>query len=338
MVRRVLLRFGSTGQEVWMSRSRRSVVAALSLSLASGVFAGCAVDGDELGAEELAGTVTQSNKDPVLFVHGCPPPGVTHEQVSHFFDPMKQFFLDNGYETSDLFTFVFSGAQCGSNIDFAEEIAQQVRDIRALTNAARVDVVAHSMGALATRLYLYQGGNACIRDFAMIGGANHGGQGAADGVYLQSIFGYPAYEGMKEMFPPYACAGQTSGGAADIQALLNGCLTPTGRTVWADETLEGGVHYLSIRNAQDEIVVPVGSACLDQDYQNDCSDTETNTQVSVPPGPGPCGPDGCPAHVTMLWDPGVMTQVFNHLSPQNLDYDPTGGDLSGYGGGWSICD
>jgi pimeloyl-ACP methyl ester carboxylesterase len=325
-----------------MSRFRRSVVAALSLSLASGVLAGCAADADEIGVEGLAGTSwggdgSPSNKDPVLFVHGCPPPGVTHEQVSHFFDPMKQFFLSYGYETTDLFTFVFSGAQCGSNIDFANEIAQQVRDIRAITGAPRVDIVAHSMGALATRLYLYQGGNQCIRDFAMVGGANHGGQGAADGVFLQSIFGYPAYEGMKEMFPPYACEGQTSGGAADIQALLNGCLTPTGRTVWADETLVGGVHYLSVRNAQDEIVLPVESACLDQDYQNDCSETDINTQVSVPPGPGPCGPDGCPAHVTMLWDQGVMTQVFNHLSPWNIDEEGYGAYSSG-GGSWSICD
>ena len=306
-------------------RRLAQVVAAAALALVPA----CVVEGEE-GDPTLDETEAPSHelaRDPIIWVHGCPPPGISHEQVAMFAEGQKQVFRDAGYPEEYLYSFVFSGAACGSTIDFAAEIAELVREVRAVTGAPRVDIVAHSMGALATRLYLAQGGDRCVRDFASVGGAHHGGEGAADGLYLQSMFGYPAYEGMLEMYPPYACRWETSGWAADVQYALNGCLTPTGRTAWTDETPNGGVRYLSIRNELDEIVVPQESACLNQRFQNDCSDTRVNAAVAVPPGPGPCGPEGCPAHVTMMWDPDVLGMIHQHLTQPG---GPQGGASSGF--------
>jgi hypothetical protein len=330
MVHGVHSRLVETGQEgvAKMSWTSKTNAAVLSLTLLSGPLVGCAVDaGDEgIGADESAVT---NGMDPVLFIHGCPPPGVTHEQVSHFWDPMMGLFASRGYPSDYLNRFVFSGAPCGSNIDFAAEISDLVDQVRATTGAPRVDVVAHSMGALATRLYIAQGGNRYIRDFAMVAGANHGGEGAAPGEFLQSLFGYPAYEGMKEMYPPYACEGQSSGGSADIQFTVNGCLTPTGRTVTVDETPNGGVDYFSIRNTLDDTVIPVESACLNQKYQNDCSDTNVNTAVTVGPAPGPCPGGFCPPHVTPMYDPAVMEMVYDHLAHPDDGDDASEGNVEG---------
>jgi hypothetical protein len=168
------------------------------------------------------------------------------------------------------------------------------------------------MGALTVRLYLLEGSGE-VDDFVSIGGAHHGSVVAAAAVEWQAKAGAPAYEGAKEMTPPYACQGQASGGAADVQFSVNGCLTPTGRTVERDET-PGAVAYLSIWNSLDEIQIPQEGACLNQRFQNDCSDTNVNVQVAVSPGPGPCGPGGCPGHVVMIWDPGVMQRTYDFVA------------------------
>jgi len=296
------------------------IVMAVTLGAAT---AGCAMGEDEeaaLGEIEGQGGIEVSGAmDPIIWVHGCTPPDATDEQASHFTDAQMAYFAAQGYPSDYLYRFVNQGPQCTSNIDFAAQLRDLVAEVRAITGRPRVDIVAHSMGALATRLYLHQGGTRCVRAFVSIAGGNHGSGFAQVGLGWQDMFGgYPAFEGVQEMFPPYACAGQTYGGSADIQATVNGCLTPWGRTVYVDETPQGGTHYLSIRNSLDEIAVPVDTACLDQDFIGDCS-SSVNTQVTVPPGPGPCGPQGCPGHITMLWDPGVIGMVYDFVTPGDFD-------------------
>ena len=273
---------------------------------------GCAAD---IGSEEdpdLDITYINDDLEPVIWFHGCPPPFVNAEFVSHFTDAQRQYFLDRGYTEDLLFRFVFQGPQCGSNIDYAYQIAAKVNEVRAATGAEKVTIVGHSMGALATRLYLAWGGTQYVRNHISIGGGNHGSDAAAIWPDAQQQFGGPpAYVGLQEMYPPYACAGQTAGGAADVQLWVNGCLTPTGRTVSQDET-PGNVRYISIWNTVDEQVLPREAACINMKKQNDCS-SGPNRMVTVGPGPGPCGPTGCPGHVTMLWDPGVMNKVYEHV-------------------------
>lgn len=256
----------------------------------------------------------ESCMEPIIWLHGCPVPQTNAEAASHFSDAQRQYFLDRGYPSNYLYRFVFSGAQCDSNIAYAQQIANIVSQVRAATGARRVNIVAHSMGALAARLYIAFGGYRYVRDFVSIAGANHGSQTAVQGDAWQDQFGYPAFEGAKEMYPPYACKYETSNGeSADVQYWVNGCLKSWGRTAWVDETPHGDeVDYLSIWNTTDEMVIPQQSACINQWRQNDCG-SSVNHAVTVPPGPGPCGPTGCPGHIAMMWDPGVMQQVFDFI-------------------------
>jgi len=253
--------------------------------------------------------------EPVIWVHGCPPPEINAEIASHFADVQKQVFLENGYPADYLHTFVFEGAQCDSTIEHAAQLSDMVFDVLDQTGASRVNIVAHSMGALSARVYLAAGGYRYVRDFVSIAGANHGSETAAQGSVWQEQFGWPSFEGAKEMYPSFACWGESSGGESwDAQYWLNGCLASWGRWDWADETPRGDqVDYLSIWNSVDEIVVPQESACLDQEFQNDC-ESSVNYRVTVPPGPGPCGPMGCPGHITVMWDPAVIQRVFEFIT------------------------
>jgi pimeloyl-ACP methyl ester carboxylesterase len=255
-------------------------------------------------------------RTPVIFVHGCPPPPHTDQESLQFTRPMMDYLRARGYPVHYLRTYFNSGPVCDSSITQAAQLAGLVDHVRAVTGARRVDIVAHSMGSVVTRLYLARWGGKSVRDVVALGGPFHGSRVAGAAVEWQAEFGYPAYQGAKEAYPPYACKGRTVQ-AADIQFALNGCLTPDGRTVLMDETRRD-VDYLSIRNGLDEIVDPTESSCLNQRFQNDCSDTQVNVEVSVPPGPGPCGPDGsqdvCPAHVTMMWDPSVIRMTDDFLA------------------------
>jgi hypothetical protein len=288
---------------------------ALASALLVSSLSACLVDDDAVGDPQLENVEhDRGGRDPIVFVHGCSPPGFTNQMSADLFIPMMDDFAARGVPADSMFALVFSGAPCASIEAHAEELAQLVSEARAITGKQKVDLIGHSMGALISRWYITHGGDRFVRDVVTLGGANHGGGGAAGAIELQEIFGFPAYEGMKQMFPPYACEGETLGGATDIQFELNGCLTPTGRTVNRDETPfeHKGLRYLSIRNTIDEIVTPVEAACIDQKRQNDCSN-RANVAVTVPPGPG-CGEMGCPGHVTMLFDPGVIETVFSFVS------------------------
>jgi pimeloyl-ACP methyl ester carboxylesterase len=265
--------------------------------------------------QSQSGEMRARRPNPVIFVHGCPPPPHTDAESLAFTRPMMEFFRAHGYPSHYLRTYFNSGPVCDSSITQAGQLAGLVDHVRAATGARRVDIVAHSMGSVVARLYLARWGSTSVRHFVALGGTFHGSRFASAAVEWQATFGYPAYEGAKEVYPPYACKGQTVQ-AADIQFLLNGCLTLEGRTVFVDETTTG-VEYLSIRNTRDEIVDPVASSCLNQRFENDCSDTSVNVEVTVAAGPGPCGPngvqDGCPAHVTMMWDPSVIQMTYDFL-------------------------
>ncbi len=79
----------------------------------------------------------------------------------------------------------------GSNREHAQEIADALEHLRARTGVDRVDVVAHSMGGLATRYLLQKGGGEGVRRVVFIATPHHG-----------SWTAYLAWgEGGKEMHP-----------------------------------------------------------------------------------------------------------------------------------------
>ena len=287
----------------------------------------CAVE-EDIDSTAHSNTV---GREPIVFVHGCTPgPPVlpegpwSNELGAYLWGDMVQFFLGRGYTAEDLHVWVDSGAVCRSNFDTAADLALFIDDVLAQTGASKVDIVAHSMGALTTRVYLNQGGAENVRDVVLLGGANHGSWMAQFGSSWQAnVGGPPAYGGALEMFQPYACEGESSGG--DLQFYLNGCLTPTGRTVHVDETpsdvRDGGhIKYLNLYLTNDEIQLPAEAACLNMDYIDDCSDRINVALSHVAPSPM------FPAHVTMLSDPDVLQRTFRFVAGAGRRYNDQGHD------------
>jgi triacylglycerol lipase len=86
-------------------------------------------------------------------------------------------FLASGWDDEEVFTLTFREAT-GSNRDHAHEIAAAVDSLRARTGKSEVDVVAHSMGGLATRWYLLRESGAAVRRVVFIGSPHRGTRSA----------------------------------------------------------------------------------------------------------------------------------------------------------------
>jgi triacylglycerol lipase len=105
-------------------------------------------------------------RDPILFVHGWSGNGTNWTYFA------SRFAID-GYSPSQLDLWSYDWTK--SNVSIAQDVANEVRALRARTGAAKVDVVSHSMGGLNTRWYLkFLGGTANVDDWVSIGGPNHG--------------------------------------------------------------------------------------------------------------------------------------------------------------------
>jgi triacylglycerol lipase len=104
--------------------------------------------------------------EPVLFVHGWLSSG-------RIWSTMIDRFEHDGWSDSELFSWSYDWHQ--SNEATARQLAAEVDSVRAATGAAKIDIVAHSMGGLSSRYYLnYLGGTANVDDWVSIGGPNHG--------------------------------------------------------------------------------------------------------------------------------------------------------------------
>jgi hypothetical protein len=234
------------------------------------------------------------DEDPIVFVHGCPPPPFTNEDARATFDQMRDRFAAAGYPDTHLHSILFS-ITCGSNLTYAEEIADLVETVRAETGAEKVDIIAHSMGALASRLYLKRGGHTVVDDFVSLAGGNHGTILGGVSEVSEHVRSDADYKGNDEMFPIYDCEG--------IQFEINGCLTPTGRTVDVDET-PGDVRYLSLRSVIDQLVIPGESPCLNMSRWNDCSDPVNESVLILTSSP----------HSDIVRDEDVFSRVFEHVT------------------------
>lgn len=262
---------------------------------------------------------------PVIFAHGCPPPPLMTEDDSGIFSGDTQgqpgiidFFAERGYPDSHLNRFLYDGLVCPPNRDYAAQLSTYVDDILEATGSEQVDLIGFSMGAVASRIYIKEGGADKVRRYVSMAGASHGSVLAGMvGEAGRQDCEYPCYEGALESSPEYACDGE-SPAEEDIQAYLNGCLTEEGRTVEVDETPfsdddEGGhIKYLSVWNELDDLVIPQEAACLNQAFQNDCSDP-VNHMVSVE-AQTEVMPDLKSSHVETQLDPTVRLFVYDFLN------------------------
>jgi pimeloyl-ACP methyl ester carboxylesterase len=201
---------------------------------------------------------------PVVFVHGS---GLAPDSWRE----MVAVFNAQGYPASHLVP-VRLVPDNGSNIRAAEQfIAPAVRETLAAARRAaeragcrapeRVDVVAHSMGAVSARWYVAKIESGTVRNLVGIAPANHG---------TDALCGHTG-DGNRELCPAFAQSPVMSA----VQHALNGSIaapvdeTPFG--LGADgpgrpslrPASTGGIYYWSIRLDPDEWIKPAASALLD---------------------------------------------------------------------------
>jgi triacylglycerol lipase len=134
-----------------------------------------------------------------------------------------------GWDAGHVHTLSFEDP-VGSNRDHAREIAQAVMGLKARTGAERIDIVAHSMGGLATRYFLLNGGDAHVRRVVFLATPHQG--------TLTAHLGWG--DGAREMEPR--------------SSFLLGLLRA--------RPLPSGVRAITIRTPLDLHVVPPESATL----------------------------------------------------------------------------
>jgi triacylglycerol lipase len=110
--------------------------------------------------------------DPILFVHGW------NGSASNWSTMVSRFEKD-GYPKSHLSTYTYNSST--SNKTLAEtEVKSRVESLLKATGAAKVDILAHSMGSLNSRYYVkfVAGGQEKVDDWVSFGGPNHGTKAA----------------------------------------------------------------------------------------------------------------------------------------------------------------
>jgi triacylglycerol lipase len=143
--------------------------------------------------------------------------------------PLHRRLVEAGWSENRVMTLDFADPK-GSNREHAREISMAVEALLQSTDAERVDIVAHSMGGLSTRLYLDEGGAARVRRAVFVATPHRGTYAA----YL--AFG----RGRHEMVP----------GSELLRELDQRLPVPP------------GVEAVTIRTPMDVHVVPHASAVL----------------------------------------------------------------------------
>jgi triacylglycerol lipase len=87
--------------------------------------------------------------------------------------PLHNRFLTAGWPSHAVHTMEFEDPE-GSNVLHAEELATAVRSLLDRTGASTVDIVAHSMGGLAVRQYLQDGGAPSVRKVVFLATPHRG--------------------------------------------------------------------------------------------------------------------------------------------------------------------
>jgi len=119
-----------------------------------------------------AGTSTTPPRQPILLVHGI-------NGSSADFAVMVERLVQGGWPRAWVRALDFPDARWGCNRDNADLVRDAVAALRRTTGAARVDLVAHSMGVLSTRYYLKNlGGTAEVSTYVRLGGMHHGQRSA----------------------------------------------------------------------------------------------------------------------------------------------------------------
>jgi triacylglycerol esterase/lipase EstA (alpha/beta hydrolase family) len=175
-------------------------------------------------------------KDPVVIVPGF----TTGPLISPGYAPLAARLGSAGYSVDML---VYPDYGFGDIHANAQRLKTLVDSVRARTGAAKVDLVAHSMGGLVSRDYVKTlGGSSSVDSVIMMGTPNYG----------TAVANVAQFFGFGNCFTITACQ-QMASGSSFLNSLNAG-----------DDTI-GSVSYTSIATIVDEIVLPYNTAFLAKD-------------------------------------------------------------------------
>jgi triacylglycerol lipase len=156
----------------------------------------------------------------LVFVHGI-------NGSSANFRVMAERLVADGWPREHLYLFDAADPSWGCNVDNAAAIAALVARAREETCAARVDLVAHSMGTLSSRWFMkFLGGHEVVNTYVTLGGMHHG---------LSSPCWAPDFLGV--------CVWQELCATGEVIEKLN-----------ADPAIAGAGHWVSIYGTGDSTV------------------------------------------------------------------------------------
>lgn len=115
-------------------------------------------------------TFTPKHPTPVLYVHGINSRTAAFESNARYL--ARHGFWVWGYDYGDMLAPGFFGV--GDLDAIVEDVAENVERVLRQTGAEKVDIVAHSQGALMTKMYIARGGAAKVRRVVAMGGNFHG--------------------------------------------------------------------------------------------------------------------------------------------------------------------
>lgn len=187
-------------------------------------------------------------KDPVVIVPGF----TTGPVIDTGYIPLRDRLRSSGYDVTML---VYPDYGLGDIRTNSQRLANTIASVRARTGAAKVDLVAHSMGGLVSRYYIKSlGGSSSVDSLIMMGTPNYGTSLAN----VASFLTFGSCIGIE------AC-NQMAAGSSFLASLNAG-----------DDTI-GSVRYTSIATKVDLVVTPYGNAFLANDgnianitVQNQC--------------------------------------------------------------------
>lgn len=112
--------------------------------------------------------VPAEERAPILFVHGI------NGELANF-DVLIGRLIADGWSPDRLFAYTFDDPSWGCNVDNAESIDAWVTSILQSTGAAKIRIVAHSMGTLSSRRFIkVLGGSERVELYVTMGGMHHG--------------------------------------------------------------------------------------------------------------------------------------------------------------------
>ena len=104
--------------------------------------------------------------DPIVFMHGFGSSG-------SIWGPLISRLQSDGWTDAPLYAWTYDSNQ--SNATIAAQLSVKVDSLLAATGAAKVDIIAHSMGGLSSRYYAKNlGGSTKIDAFVALASPNHG--------------------------------------------------------------------------------------------------------------------------------------------------------------------